>query len=279
MSPPLQENLRESLDFLRSFASTKPLIGLVLGSGLGSFADGLPESHSVTSSEIPYYPAPTVEGHKGRLVFGELSGVPLVAFQGRLHFYETNSLELVLYPIRVALGLGVRILIVTNAAGGIHPALEAGDLMLITDQLNLTGVDLSFIQDYMNGGKSFYDKELMEIAESVSLAKTLALRKGVYAGLKGPSYETAAEVQMVSRLGGDCVGMSTVLETSYARSQGARLLGISCITNKATGISPSPLSHEEVTGAARIAHEGFSSLLRGIIEEVSKKGLSYWAQK
>jgi purine-nucleoside phosphorylase len=276
MSLPLEKRLHDSLEVIRAKTSVRPLVALILGSGLGEFADEFPNRDIIDTRDIPHYPQSTVEGHKGRLVLSEYAGVPLVAFQGRMHFYETNSTDSVLYPIHAAKGLGVRIAIVTNAAGGIRTEFEPGDLMLITDQINLTGEHVSLNINQTNYGNPLYDNELIDLARVVSKRNSIRLCEGVYGGVKGPSYETAAEVRMVERLGGDAVGMSTVLETTLARSVGMRVMGISCITNKATGTSDAKLDHAEVTEAANKARKAFSAVLKGVIEEIGKAGTYHW---
>jgi purine-nucleoside phosphorylase len=273
MVTPPGVQLEKSLEYIKSKIQLRPTLALVLGSGLGDLVDAFSTSTILDTREIPGYPVATVEGHKGRLAFTTYSSVPIVVFQGRLHFYECGNLETVLFPIRVARGLGSEILIVTNAAGGITPGFEAGDLMLITDHLNLTGEESFQKMDEKGRGNSLYDKRLTELIASVSSNKSIRLWSGIYGGVKGPSYETAAEVQMVRKLGADAVGMSTVLETSFAASLGMRVAGISCITNKATGIALDRLSHDEVTVAAKRARRDFGRLVLGVIEEIGRRGL------
>jgi purine-nucleoside phosphorylase len=265
--------LEKSLEEIRSKTHARPKMALILGSGLGDLVDSFSTPTILDTRDIPGYPVATVEGHKGQLAFTTHSSVPLVAFQGRLHFYECGDLETVLFPVRIAIGLGAEILLVTNAAGGINPGFEPGDLMLIVDQLNLTGEE-SFQKMVDNSRNNFvYDKELIELIKSVSSARSIHLWTGVYGGVKGPSYETAAEVQMVRTLGGDAVGMSTVLEASFAASLGMRVAGMSCITNKATGIASHRLSHDEVTVAANRAKRDFSRLVLGVVEEIGRRGV------
>lgn len=272
----LEKRLQDSLEVVRAKTAVRPLLAIILGSGLGDFAESLSDSDVIDTADIPHYPRSTVEGHKGHLIFAVLAGVPLVAHQGRLHFYETNSADDVLYPIHVARALGTRILIATNAAGGIRQEFRPGDLMLITDQLNLTGESVPFVSPEVKQVKFLYDKELRQIVKVVSARHSTPLWTGVYGGVKGPSYETAAEVRMVQRLGGDAVGMSTVLETTFASMIGMRVMGISCITNRATGTSDRKLDHAEVTEAANKAKKAFSTVLRGVIEEIGKFEANHW---
>jgi purine-nucleoside phosphorylase len=263
-----RSHLREAVSFITARTSIHPRIGLILGSGLGDLAEQFADRSIVETHSIPHYPRSSVEGHRGRIVFAHHRSVPLVAFQGRVHFYESNDVDAVLFPVYVARELGVRILLVTNAAGGINRRFSPGDLMLITDQINLTteyyigdsaGVELR---------KFIFDNELNRLISQLAENNGITIRKGVYAGVKGPSYETAAEVEMINRLGGDAVGMSTVLETSLAAYLGIRVAGISCITNKATGIGDTRLSHDEVTLAAEHARADFTRLVLSLVERL-----------
>jgi purine-nucleoside phosphorylase len=263
----LHRNIQESVDFIQSEITRKPAVGLVLGSGLGDFADSLPRTHAIAASDIPHYPVSTVEGHRGRLIFSTLdSGLCTLVFQGRVHFYETGKIETAVYPVLLAHALGVRTLLVTNAAGGINREFSPGDLMLISDQLNFTWeTSLMALTDTEHGVGDYYDPDLRARAAATAATLGLQLRTGVYAGVKGPSYETAAEVEMIRRAGGDVVGMSTVLEVHLAASLGIRVLGISCITNKATGIGGKKLDHQEVTEVAGRVRHDFGLLLSGIL--------------
>ncbi|MBX2992759.1 MAG: purine-nucleoside phosphorylase [Bacteroidetes bacterium] len=262
--------VEQSVAYIREHIALAPVIGIILGSGLGDFADALPERTVISTSAIPHYPISTIEGHKGRLVFAALNKKPILAFQGRTHFYESRSLETVLYPIRVAHALGIRTLIVTNAAGGINRTYNAGDLMILTDQINLTLKPWSppHSASYKGVGGSVYSSNLIRKAEEAASANGISVRKGVYAGLKGPTYETAAEVEMLSRIGADAVGMSTVFEASLASSMGMEVLGISCITNLATGIGTSKLSHAEVTEVGNRVKKVFSTLVAATIDRI-----------
>lgn len=263
---PLQDNLLASLAFVRTRTRHAPTIGLVLGSGLGDFADSLSDSVAIETSAIPHYPVSTVEGHKGRIVFGKVGKGEVVAFQGRIHFYEASDLNVVLYPIHVAHALGVKTLIVTNAAGGINRTFSPGDLMVISDQINLTFESFAFPRPTMHRQHgSLYDSPLQTKAMEAGAELQVGLKRGIYAGVKGPSYETAAEIEMLGRIGADAVGMSTVFETQLATHLGMRVLGISCITNYATGISSEKLNHQEVTEVGNRVRTVFGNLLRSII--------------
>ena len=249
-------------------------IALVLGSGLGDYANGLEGARAIPYAEIPHMPLSGVLGHAGNLVSGGRAGKRIVAMQGRAHLYEGNSPSQVVFGVRLMGLLGAETLIVTNAAGGIAQDLEAGDLMAIHDQLNLTGTSSLVGPNDERRGPRFldmsaaYDPDLIEIASGVATGLGFELRSGVYAGLLGPAYETPAEVRMLRTLGADAVGMSTVLEVLAARHMGLRVLGISCISNLAAGISDLPLSHTEVTETAARVRPRFEALLSSVLESL-----------
>jgi len=270
------EELNESLQFIRQQVDTCPRIGIILGSGLGVFADNLEEIQKIPTNTIPYYPKSTVEGHAGNLVFGSLFGIPVLAVQGRTHFYEGYPIEKVTYIIRIMAQLGIKILIVTNASGGINIKFKPGDLMLITDQIN--GMFRNpLIGSLKYGGPRFpdmsdpYAKEFFEIVNAVALKNEINLKRGTLYVSTGPTYETASEIKMISRLGGDAASMSTVPEVIAANQAGLKVIGISCITNMATGISSKPLSHEEVTETADKVRDKFLVLVSGIIKELGER--------
>ena len=257
--------VKESARFLSSRLATPPEIAVVLGSGLGDFADALRPTLTVATREIPDYPPVTVTGHKGRVIAALWGGKNLLVFQGRVHFYECDDYAMVLHPVALAAALGCRILIVTNAAGGINRTFRPGDLMIITDQIDLTMSGIPPGSPPVSQ-KPLYDRELADRVAEVAGKKGIQLRSGIYAAVKGPSYETAAEVEMIHRIGGDAVGMSTAKEVAYAVQLGMRVLGISCITNKAAGIDSSKLDHAEVTEVGRRVRLEFSTLLFALIE-------------
>jgi purine-nucleoside phosphorylase len=259
----MQHRLTQSLEYIAEHTSVVPTIAIVLGSGLGDFADSMADRIALPTAEIPGYPLSTVEGHKGQLVFGSVKAKPLLAFQGRIHFYESGELDTVLYPIRVAKELGVRSIILTNAAGGLNRTFSPGDLMVITDHINFTFGRLKGFSS--STARCVYSERLIRKAEEAAHSSAITIRKGVYVGLKGPSYETASEVEMLTRCGGDAVGMSTVFEASLASSLGMEVLGISCITNLGTGISSAKLSHAEVTDVGNRVKATFASLIADII--------------
>lgn len=248
-------------------------VGVVLGSGLGAVADGVVDGggRAVEFGAIPHFPTSSVEGHKGRLVFGRVDDAPVVMMQGRVHRYEGWSAAAVAFPVRVLIALGAKRLLLTNAAGGLGDGYAAGDLMLISDHLNLTGDNPLVGRNEDRLGPRFpdmsdaYAKRLRAIAKEVAAAQGVKLQEGVYASVLGPSYETPAEIRMLRALGASAVGMSTVYETIAAAHAGVPVLGISCITNLAAGISPQPLSHDEVKETATRVEAVFSGLVRGLI--------------
>jgi purine-nucleoside phosphorylase len=263
--------IRETVDSIRIYCQQQPVLGLILGSGLGSYADSFRDQSVIPFSNLPHFPSSTVLGHSGNLILGNAEGVPAVALQGRVHLYEGYSAAEVAFPVRILGALGIRQLIVTNAAGGINTAFGPGDLMLITDHINLTGVNPLTGPNMDQLGPRFpdmseaYDIAMRGVALDVGRRKGIILREGVYMGLRGPSFETPAEIRMCRTLGADAVGMSTVPEVIVANHMGIRVLGISCITNMAAGILPQKLAHEEVMDTTQRVSEKFQSLLQGII--------------
>ncbi len=280
----MNSQLLESVSFIKSKITNTPKIALILGSGLGDFGNQLVNKTTIDAKEIPYYPISTVSGHAGKLHFGLLEknkrqSTELLCFQGRVHFYECNNIHHVVYPINVAIALGVKTLIVTNAAGGINRNFSSGVLMFIRDYINLTGEnplignsDPTLIPSPLRGGLgrggSYFDEQLLENAKSVALKNNISTKEGVYCWTKGPTYESAAEIRMMTTMGADAVGMSTVPEVIVAINNGVKVLGISCITNMATGISATKLSHEEVTETANRVKNDFTKLISEIIFEM-----------
>jgi purine-nucleoside phosphorylase len=253
-----------------------PKVGIVLGSGLGAFADALSGATVISYADLPHFPLSGVPGHAGRLVLGTLGGESLVAMQGRVHFYEGYSPHEVAFPARVLCGLGIKALVVTNAAGGINLGFQAGDLMAITDHLNLAGYNPLIGPNDDRLGPRFpdmshtYDPKLLALLKASAQAVGVPLREGVYACLSGPSYETPAEIRMLRTLGADAVGMSTVPEVIAAAHMGVRVTGISCITNLAAGITDHSLSHEEVAQTAARVRGVFQKLLERFLPEVAR---------
>lgn len=261
-------------DFLDQHIKEAPQIGLILGSGLGVLADELEQPTKIPFDQIPGFPVSTVEGHAGQLVLGMLEGKQVLALQGRFHYYEGYPLEQVTLPVRMMKRLGIETLIVTNAAGGIQTEFNAGDLMLITDHINFTGRNPLIGPNDPSLGVRFpdmsqaYTPALQQIALAVAKRNQIPLKQGVYAGVVGPTYETPAEVRMLRVLGADAVGMSTVPEVIAAAHCGLKVLGISCITNMASGILDQPLSHAEVMETAEVAKEQFLKLVKGVISDI-----------
>ena len=266
--------LEQAAAEIRKQTDRIPKVALVLGSGLGGFADTLESAVAIPYEEIPGMSSSKVAGHAGKLVLGTAEGVSVVAMQGRVHLYEGHSAQDVVFGLRLMIHLGAKTVIITNAAGGIGDNLDVGDLMLIDDHLNLTGQNalVGLNEDAL--GPRFvdmttpYDRELRELAIEGAKALGFELQRGVYAGLLGPSYETPAEVRMVRTLGGDAVGMSTVLEVVAARHMGARVLGMSCITNKAAGLGHETLTHADVQDVAAKVRERFVSLLGAVLRRL-----------
>lgn len=269
------DKIQETVEYIKARVSRQPEIGIILGSGLGVLASQAAEAEKINYSELPNFPVSTVEGHDGQLVFGELSGKNVVMMNGRFHFYEGYSLEEVVFPVRVMKLLGIQMLVVTNAAGGINHGFNPGDLMLITDHINLIGTNPLIGRNYDDLGPRFpdmseaYDHKLLVAVEQAAQKKGLAYRKGVYAGLTGPSYETPSEIRYLRKIGADAVGMSTVPEVIAANHAGLKVLGISCITNMAAGVLPKKLNHKEVLETANKVRDQFITLIKGVLEEVT----------
>jgi purine-nucleoside phosphorylase len=251
-----------------------PDVVVVLGSGLGDFAETLDSARVFPYAEIPNWPASAVLGHAGRLVIGTLSGRRIAALSGRVHFYEGHHLRTVTFATRAVARLGVRTLILTNAAGGINLSFKPGTLMVITDHINLLGSNPLLGPNDERFGPRFpdmtmvYSQRLRDLADEAAERRGLAIAHGVYAAVHGPSYETPAEIRYLRTIGADAVGMSTVPEAIVARHMGVEVLGISCITNPAAGVLPKPLVHDEVMEVARRVRGEFASLLEGIIERL-----------
>jgi purine-nucleoside phosphorylase len=273
----LYERAEHAARIIRSRTTESPRVAIVLGSGLGGFADDFDEPVGIPYEEIPGFARSTAEGHAGRLVIGKIDQVPLVAMQGRVHFYEGYSLEQVTFPIRAFKLLGIKTLILTNAAGGVNVQLTQGALMVLSDHVNLMGDNpLRGPNDPRFGPRfpdltSAYSPELQEIAVEEAKALGVEIRRGIYAALAGPSYETPAEIHLLRALGADAVGMSTVPEVIVARQMNIEVLGISCITNMAAGISDQPINHEEVMATGVRVGETFTQLLRRVVSRVSSR--------
>ncbi len=276
--PTIYQKIKEVVEAVQSRTTIKPEIGLILGSGLGSVAEQITESVTIPYSELPHFYRTTIEGHAGQMIIGKMNGVPVVILQGRFHFYEGHSMESVVFPTRAICALGIHTLILTNAAGGINTRFRAGDLMMIEDHLNLMGDNPLKGPHLAQLGPRFpdlseaYCKSCIETVFQVSKELDISLQKGVYAGLLGPTYETPAEVRMLRTLGADAVGMSTVPESIAANHLGVRVVGISCITNLAAGLSPHKLNHQEVIDISKISTNKMALLLTSSIPRLALKG-------
>jgi purine-nucleoside phosphorylase len=262
----------------------RPKISIILGSGLGGLADALTDSVSFPYQDLPNFPATTVAGHRGRVLVGKLEGVPVILFDGRIHFYEGHPMSQVVFPVYVAQKLGANSLLVTNAAGGINPSFRAGTIMLIRDHINMTGTSPLIGLNATVLGPRFpsmidaYDPELRDLARRTAAEAGIAVEEGVYVAMIGPQYETDAELRMLSRMGADAVGMSTVPEVIAARHAGMRVLGISVISNAAVPRdlpahpdpvqSPAHPSHDDVQAVVAQSSGSVLSLLRGIVRQI-----------
>jgi purine-nucleoside phosphorylase len=269
------DRARRTADVIRAhIGSDKPVAAIILGSGLGRLADKITDRTVVPYHEVPGFPPPTVAGHSGAVVSGQLGGKRVVALSGRFHMYEGHDASLAGFPVRVLHELGAPTLIVTNAAGGIRRSFKPGDIMLIRDHINMMFRN-PLIGAVEQGDVRFpdmsdpYDPALRSLAREVAKAQGLSLAEGVYCALLGPTYETAAEVKMLTTVGADAVGMSTVPEVIVARARGMRVLGFSCITNLACGLSDQPITHAEVLETTMIVGERMSALVAEIIRRMA----------
>jgi purine-nucleoside phosphorylase len=274
----LYDRVHAAAQAVRGHSDLMPKVGLILGSGLGGYADGFTKSLAIPYGDIPHFPVSHVQGHKGRLVLGERAGAPCVAMQGRVHMYEGHSASTVAFPARVLVALGARVVIVTNAAGGLNPLWAPGTLMLMRDHIDmlrdhaLRGPNDDRLGPRFPDMTKAYAPELRSLVKQAAAAAKVDLQEGVYVAMPGPTYETPAEVKMLQTLGADATGMSTVPEVCVARHMGARVIGISCITNQAAGITGQELSHEEVTETAARVRTTFEALLDSILTTLVQRG-------
>lgn len=268
----LSDRMNDAKAFIESKTDYKPIIGLVLGSGLGVIADRIEAPVKIKYGEIPHFPISTVEGHEGQFVIGQLMGKTVVAMQGRFHYYEGYSIQDIAFPVRVMKALGVEHLILTNAAGGLNPDFSGGSLMLITDQINIMGISPLIGENEPDLGPRFpdasniYDKTFNQRVLEEARSLRIDLKEGVYFYFTGPAYETPAEVRLAKLLGGDAVGMSTAPEAIVATHMNMKVTGISCITNMAAGIQKTALNHKEVVETANRVQSTFIKLVNRIIE-------------
>jgi purine-nucleoside phosphorylase len=268
------EQVDRAADALRAVTSYRPRVGLILGSGLNSLADSVQKADVIPFGDIPNWPLSTVQGHVGRLVMGELEGQSVMVMQGRIHFYEGYSISQITLPVRVMIRLGLEMLIVTNAAGGVNPEFSPGDVMLITDNLNLMGMaganplmgpNIDELGPRFPDMSQAYDPKLMALARTAASDNQIRLREGVYCGLSGPSFESPADLRFLRMAGTDAVGMSTVPEVIVARHGGLRVLGFSGISNKANLDGSTVTTHEEVIEAGRVITPKIEKIIRGVL--------------
>lgn len=269
----LLDQLKESIQFINDFHKHRPRIAITLGSGLSGFVKSVKVGATIPYQDIPHFTPSTVDGHPGNLILGFVENVPVVVLQGRIHYYEGHPMERVVYPTRVVAQLGIEKLILTNAAGGLDTNMRAGDLMVIRDHINLTGTNPLIGPNVSALGLRFpdmsaaYDHEMIGQATQILKKNNIRHSIGVYCGVSGPTYETAAEVKYLQHIGGHAVGMSTVPETIAAKHLGLRVFGISCISNMATGLSPDggSITHEEVSATAARVETSFTTFLSEFI--------------
>jgi purine-nucleoside phosphorylase len=267
----MQAKVTEAAAALRQRFQNPPKIGIVLGSGLGRLVDGLQDPIRVRYEDIPHFQVSTVAGHRGEAVCGRLCGVRLLALSGRIHYYEGHSMGKIVFPIRVMAALGVKLVIITNAAGAVNESFKPGDTVAIRDHINLMG------DNPLRGAGNFvdltqaYSRDLRMLAKKVANRQGENLPSGVYAALSGPAYETPAEIRALRSMGADMVGMSTVPEVITANSLGLKTLGLSMITNMAAGVGAAPLSHEGVIATTQNASSKFTALVTGIIEHLDSQ--------
>lgn len=278
MTSDVRAQLQETEEYIRRRTSMTPKVGLILGSGLGSLAESSPDDVVFPYTELPHFVASTVPGHEGKLIFGELSGQPVMVMQGRFHYYEGYGLRDVVYPVRLMKRLGVQHLIITSATGGMNARYRPGDIVLLKDFINFMGINCLRGEHCPEFGERFpdmsqvYDAPLRKMALSIARKNRIHAHEGVYVAVSGPSYETPAEIRAFRMLGGDVVGMSVVPESVAAHQMGIKVLAISYVSNRAAGMSPKPLSHAEVIRTGAIASRKIGVLVNGVIESIATTG-------
>jgi purine-nucleoside phosphorylase len=271
------EQIDRAADAIRKRTSYRPRVGLILGSGLNGLADSVQKADIIPYGELPNWPVSTVQGHAGRLVIGELEGQTALVMQGRIHFYEGYSMSQITLPVRVMLRLGLEMMFVTNAAGGVNPDFSPGDVMLITDNLNLIammggnplmGPNIDELGPRFPDMSQAYDRKLMDLARQVASNENIPLREGIYCALSGPSFEGPADLRFLRGIGADAVGMSTVPEVIVARHGGMRVLGLSGISNKANLDGSTATTHEEVIEAGKVITPKIEKIIRGVLRSL-----------
>lgn len=270
----LRERIKEAGEFVQGKTRIKPEIGIILGTGLGGLAKEVEVENKFSYQDIPHFAVSTTPGHEGNLILGRLAGKMIIAMQGRFHFYEGYSLEEITFPVRVMKYIGVNILIESNAAGGMNPNFRAGDLMVITDHINLTGNNPLIGPNDDKLGPRFvdmcepYDKELIELYEKVAMREKIRIHRGVYVGVSGPNLETPAEYRFLRLIGADAVGMSTVAEVIVAKHSGLKVLGISCITDQCFPDKLEPVNLAKLIKVANLAEPKMTRLVKGVLGEI-----------
>ena len=270
----LKEKIKESTGFIRKKTTLEPELGIILGTGLGQLAESIQVEASISYEEIPHFPVSTVESHAGRLIFGTLSEKKVVAMQGRFHYYEGYSMQEITFPVRVMKELGIQVLLVSNACGGLNPLFKAGDIMAITDHINLLGDNpLRGRNDDSLGARfpdmyNCYDKDLIALAEETALELGIKLQKGVYVAVAGPNLETGAEYRFLRTIGADVVGMSTVPEVIVARHQGTKVLGFSIVTDMGLPDALKPTNLDEIITVANTAEPFLTKLLVNVAKRI-----------
>lgn len=274
MAMSLREKVDEAKKFIQSKTKVKPGIGIILGTGLGALAKEIEVENVLPYQDIPHFVTSTIHGHEGNLILGKLMNKVIVAMQGRFHFYEGYSSEEITFPVRVMRKLGVNLLIESNAAGGMNPNFKAGDLMIITDHINLTGINPLIGPNDERLGPRFpdmcepYDKELIELCEKVALEEGIRIHRGVYVGVAGPNLETPAEYRFLRLIGADAVGMSTVPEVIAAKHSGLKVLGISCITDECIPDRLEPVDIRKILKIAKLSEPKMTKLVKKVLEEI-----------
>jgi purine-nucleoside phosphorylase len=272
--PDAMEKLNQTLSYLKAAYPSTPQVGIVLGSGLGNFSDEVEVEREISYNDIPHFPVSTVEGHKGKLIFGNLSGKKVVCMAGRFHFYEGYNAEQVVLPVRVMKLLGIKTLLLSNAAGGVNPGFNVGDLMIITDHVSfftynpLIGKNISELGPRFPDMSEPYKKELIQKARDIAKRLGIVLREGVYYGVTGPTFETRAEYKLIHALGGDAVGMSTVQECIAANHMGLPVFAMSVITDIGIREDENKITHEEVLQAAKAAEPNFAAIFREMVKAI-----------
>lgn len=272
------QKILEATQYISSRLKVKPKIGMVLGSGLGIYVDQIQNKTIIPYQDIPHFKRTSVEGHEGRLIIGEVHGIPVAALQGRLHAYEGHPMEEIVLPVRTLAALGIEMLFLTNASGGINSNYHPGDLVAITDHINMSGRNPLVGPNIAELGPRFpdmgqaYDRDLIETMTKVAANHHVEMKSGVYCSVLGPTYETPAEIRMIKAIGGDLVGMSTVPEVIAANHLGLKVAGVACITNYAAGIKQEKLNHADVKKVAEKAMVGFATILTETIGELKKSG-------